>query len=123
MWDVGESGLSARIFSAIAGLFNEDITITGHGTLAKRSMQPLVTALASLGLIVEHNNYHLPLIIKGKINNFKTEIDAADGSQVLTGLLIALTKAEYDSEILVQNLSSKPYIDVTLCTLRSFGAR
>jgi 3-phosphoshikimate 1-carboxyvinyltransferase len=121
IWNVGESGLSARIFSAIAGLYDEDITITGHGTLLKRSMQSLITALTRLGLIVEHRNHLLPLIIKGKINKFRSEIDAADGSQILTGLLIAMAKAEYESEILVQNLSSKPYIDVTLCTLRSFG--
>lgn len=121
-WDVGESGLSARIFSVLAGLYEQEISITGHGTLLNRSMTSLITTLENSGLLIEHNDFKLPIKIKGKIKNFVFDINASDGSQVLTGLLIALTQSEYDSEIKVANLLSKPYIDVTLCILRSFGA-
>ena len=121
-WDVGESGLSARIFSAIAGLYENEKYITGQGTLLKRSMSSLISAIEKLGLQIEHNEYKLPFKIKGRIRNFNIDIDASDGSQVLTGLLIALTQADQDSEIKVDNLQSKPYIDITLCILRSFGA-
>lgn len=122
VWNVGESGLSARIFSVIAGLYEQEITVTGQGTLLKRSMTSLISALEKTGLQIEHNEFKLPCKIKGKINNFSININASDGSQVLTGLLIALTQAESDSEIIVNNLQSKPYIDITLCILRSFGA-
>jgi 3-phosphoshikimate 1-carboxyvinyltransferase len=121
-WNVGESGLSARIFSAIAGLYKQDITITGQGTLLKRSMTSLISALEKAGLQIDHNEFKLPIKVKGGITNYSFDIDAQDGSQVLTGLLIALTQAEYDSEIKLTNLRSKPYIDITLCILRSFGA-
>jgi 3-phosphoshikimate 1-carboxyvinyltransferase len=121
-WNAGESGLSARIYSSIAGLYDQDIRITGKGTLLRRSMKSLIDVLTNVGLKVEHSDFHLPIVIRGKINNFRPELDAADGSQVLTGLIIALTQAENDSFIKVYNLNSRPYIDVTLCMLKAFGA-
>ena len=36
--NVGESGLSMRMFAPIAGLFNYDITFTGQGSILKRPM-------------------------------------------------------------------------------------
>ena len=122
VWDVGESGLCARMFAPIAGLFEEDITITGKGTLLSRPMNSVVYGLQQLGLEVEHNNYFLPLIIKGKIKNYKLNIDSSSGSQLLTGLLIAFTQADQKSDINVKNLKSKPYIDLTTCVLNGFGA-
>ena len=122
IWNVGESGLSARIFSFLAGLFDEEIMITGHGTILNRSMRTLIDALSAAGLSVEHQNFRLPIIIKGKINKFRHILDAQDGSQVLTGMLIAFTQAEKDSEIEVINLKSRPYIDISLSTLQLFGA-
>ena len=123
VWNVGESGLSARMFAPIAGLFEEDITISGKGSLLNRPMNTVIDALAKLGLAVEHNGGYLPLKIKGEITNHNFELDLSSGSQLLTGLLIALSKAKQDSEITVKNLKSKPYIDLTKCVLASFGAR
>lgn len=123
VWNVGESGLSARMFAPIAGLFEEDITITGKGSLLKRPMNTVIDALEKLGLEVKHNGGYLPLEIKGEITNYNFELDLSAGSQLLTGLLIALSKAKQDSEIKVKNLKSKPYIDLTKCVLAAFGAR
>lgn len=122
VWDVGESGLCARMFAPIAGLFEEDITITGEGSLLSRPMNTVVNGLQQLGLEVEHNNNFLPLTIKGKIKNYKLKLDSSSGSQFLTGLLISLTQADQKSDIKVKNLKSKPYIDLTTCVLEGFGA-
>ncbi len=122
VWDVGEAGLSARMFAPIAGLYEEDITITGKGSILKRPMNSVIEALEQLGLEVEHNNFCLPLKIKGKINNYNLDLDLSSGSQLLTGLLIALSKADKDSKIRVKNLKSKPYIDLTICAAQGFGA-
>jgi len=123
VWNVGESGLSARMFAPVAGLYKEDITIAGEGSILKRPMNTVVEALEKLGLEVEHNDYHLPLIIKGTISNHKLELDMSSGSQLLTGLLIALSKAGRDFNIRVKNLKSKPYIDLTMCVAKGFGAQ
>jgi 3-phosphoshikimate 1-carboxyvinyltransferase len=42
-------------------------------------------------------------------------------SQLLTGLLIALPLAEDDSELEVEGLASRGYVDLTLDTMRAFG--
>ncbi len=122
VWNVGESGLSARMFAPVAGLFDDDITITGEGSILKRPMNSVVLALQQLGLQVEHKDYFLPLTIRGKISNNNLELDLSSGSQLLTGLLIALSKSEKDSTIKVKNLKSKPYIDLTICAAKGFGA-
>ncbi len=123
IWNVGESGLSARMFAPIAGLFEEEITIVGKGSLLKRPMYSVIEALKQLGLNVEHNDYLLPLKIKGRIKNFDLKLDLSSGSQLLTGLLIAMSRAGKKSIISVKNLKSKPYIDLTSCVLTSFGNR
>ena len=50
-------------------------------------------------------------------------IDGSISSQLLTGLLMALPLASENSEISVNNLKSKPYIDMTIQVLNSFGIR
>jgi len=47
----------------------------------------------------------------------------SSGSQILTGLMIALSKAKKNSVINVSNLKSKPYIDLTVCVLTAFKNR
>jgi 3-phosphoshikimate 1-carboxyvinyltransferase len=49
------------------------------------------------------------------------EIDGSVSSQLLTGLLMALPLAKKSSKIKVNNLKSKPYIDLTIQILKSFG--
>jgi 3-phosphoshikimate 1-carboxyvinyltransferase len=63
----------------------------------------------------------LPLVIQGPLIGGKCEIDGSVSSQLLTGLLMALPLAARNSEIKVNNLKSKPYIDMTIQILKSFG--
>jgi 3-phosphoshikimate 1-carboxyvinyltransferase len=42
-------------------------------------------------------------------------------SQLLTGLLIALAHCTEPSELIVSNLTSRPYIDMTIAILQDFG--
>jgi 3-phosphoshikimate 1-carboxyvinyltransferase len=53
----------------------------------------------------------------------KLEIDGSVSSQMLTGLLMALPLASEDSVIEVNNLKSRPYIDLTLHILKDFGIK
>ena len=62
-----------------------------------------------------------PLQFRGPIVGGYSEIDGSVSSQLLTGLLMALPLAEKNSEIKVNNLKSKPYIDMTIQILSSFG--
>jgi 3-phosphoshikimate 1-carboxyvinyltransferase len=117
----GESGLAIRMFSPIAALYDAEITMVGANSLKKRPMFMVEEALNQLGVKCSTTGGFLPLTIKGPIIGGKIEIDGSVSSQLLTGLLMALPLATKDSEIKVNNLKSKPYIDMTIQILKSFG--
>ena len=121
MLNCGESGLAIRMFSPIAALNDEEITLTGKGSLTKRPMSMVEEALRQLGVKCSSRDGFLPLTVRGPLKAGKCEIDGSVSSQLLTGLLMAMPVLEGDSEIYVKDLKSKPYIDMTLQVLDKFG--
>ena len=119
----GESGLAIRMFSPVAALFDEEIILTGAGSLKKRPLGMIMDALSQFNVECTSNNGFLPLKIKGPLKGGKCEIDGSVSSQLLTGLLMALPLASRNSEIRVSNLKSRPYIDMTLQVLQNSGIK
>lgn len=117
----GESGLAIRMFSPIAALYPAEIKMVGANSLKKRPMFMIEEALNQLGVKCTSSGGFLPLTIEGPIVGGYCEIDGSVSSQLLTGLLMALPLAAGNSEIRVNNLKSKPYIDMTIQILKSFG--
>jgi 3-phosphoshikimate 1-carboxyvinyltransferase len=117
----GESGLAIRMFSPIAALYPAEITMVGANSLKKRPMFMIEEALNQLGVKCTSSGGFLPLTIQGPIVGGHCEIDGSVSSQLLTGLLMALPLAAKNSEIKVNTLKSKPYIDMTIQILKSFG--
>jgi 3-phosphoshikimate 1-carboxyvinyltransferase len=117
----GESGLAIRMFSPIVALYPSEITLVGANSLKKRPMFMIAEALNQLGVECRTSDGFLPLTIKGPLTGGKCEIDGSVSSQLLTGLLMALPLTSKDSDIVVTNLKSKPYIDMTIQLLHSFG--
>lgn len=118
----GESGLSMRMFAPVAALFNFDITFTGEGSILKRPMDFFDEIFPSLGIEIYSNGGKLPLTIKGPLHPKNITVDGSLSSQFLTGLLFAFAKAcTAPVSISVKNLSSTPYIDLTLSVLNHFG--
>jgi 3-phosphoshikimate 1-carboxyvinyltransferase len=81
----------------------------------------VAASLRQLGAVVTSNNGRLPLTLQGPIDGGRANIDGSISSQLLTGLLVALPLAPENSELLVADLKSKPYIDLTIDLLRAFG--
>jgi 3-phosphoshikimate 1-carboxyvinyltransferase len=131
----GESGLSIRMFTPLAALSNKEITINGSGSLLTRPMDFFDEILPQLGVKVKSNNGKLPLVIQGPLQPKSIEVDGSLSSQFLTGLLMAfstspsnsLSKGEGEQSasvsIKVNNLKSKPYIDLTLDVMKKFGLK
>jgi 3-phosphoshikimate 1-carboxyvinyltransferase len=117
----GESGLSARMFSAIAATYENKITVTGKGSLVERPFQLVNDALVQLGKTVELNNGKLPMALRGKMHSAEITIDGSESSQLLTGLLISLPMLNGKSIVYVHHLRSIPYIQMTLDILAHFG--
>lgn len=119
----GESGLGIRMFSPIAALWCGELTLTGEGSLLLRPVSMIEKPLKKLGVRVTTTNGCPPLKVKGPLMGGEAEVDGSVSSQFLTGLLMALPKAPKDSRLMVTNLKSTPYIDITLGLLDTFGVQ
>ena len=118
----GESGLGIRMFTPIAALSNELISIEGKGSLVKRPMHFFDEILPKVGVKVQSQKGFLPIQIQGPLVPANITIDGSLSSQFLTGMLMAYAATEkHNIEIKVIDLKSKPYIDLTLAVLNSFG--
>lgn len=118
---VGESGLATRLFTPIASLWHEAITIQGEGTLLHRPMIMMIEPLRALGVKVRDGGGYLPIEVKGPIHGGEIEVDGSISSQFITGLLLSLPLAEEDTTLHVTSPVSTPYIDMTIDTARIFG--
>ena len=118
----GESGLGIRMFTPIAALSSELISIEGKGSLVKRPMHFFDEILPKVGVKVQSQKGFLPIEIQGPLVPANITIDGSLSSQFLTGMLMAYAANEKQGiEIKVIGLKSKPYIDLTLAVLNTFG--
>lgn len=119
--NVGESGLSARMFIPIFAALGLSITVTGTGSLLNRPFDIYESVLPSLGVMMTSNNGKLPITLKGTLQPKDITIDGSVSSQFITGLLLAfqMSKAN-DVTIEVTNLNSKPYVDLTINMAQEF---
>lgn len=122
MINCGESGLGIRMFTPIAALSNEEIIIEGTGSLVSRPMDFFDEIFPKLKISIQSNHGRLPLQIRGPLVPADIEVDGSLSSQFLTGLLMAYGAAgAKDVAIHVNNLTSRPYIDLTLQVMKHFG--
>lgn len=122
--DVGNSGTTLRIMTAVSALASGAVVLTGDASIRRRPNNPLLVALNDLGAdaFSTRNNGMAPLVVRGKLRGGKTFIDGSVSSQFITGLLIACPFAERDTEIVVRGtLKSRPYVEITLEMLRRAG--
>jgi len=119
--DCGEAGLSLRMFSPIAALSSRAITFHAQGSLRNRPAGMIEATLRQLGCRCSTCAGFPPVRVQGPLQGGDAEVDGAVSSQFLTGLLIALPRAENSSRLQVRELKSKPYIDLTIEVLEQFG--
>lgn len=119
----GESGLAIRLFAPIVSLFNHEVELKAEGSLLKRPADFMTSTLNQLGVELKTKNGFPPIKIQGPLKTGTAEVDGSLSSQFLSGLLIALPKAQGDTTLKVNNLMSIPYIDMTLKAIESFGAK
>lgn len=119
--DCGEAGLSIRMFSAIAALLDQSVILTGRGSLLKRPMKVIEESLRAAGAECTTSNGFVPVKVRGPLPGGTARIDGSLSSQVVTGILMAAPMALNDMTLLVDNLQSRPYVDITLSVMESFG--
>lgn len=119
--DCGESGSTLRFMLPVTSALCGGGSFTGSGRLPNRPIGELVTAMRSGG--VEFSAESLPLAITGKLRPGCYTLPGNVSSQYISGLLMALSVTLGESVVnLSSHLESSAYVDMTLDTLRIFGA-
>ena len=119
--DFRESGSTARFLLPVTSALCENAEFTGRGRLPQRPFAELTGEMRKNGVMVSSDN--LPMITSGKLKSGVFEIRGDISSQYITGLLFALLNVDEESKIcLTTELLSAPYVDMTLDTLKEFGA-
>jgi 3-phosphoshikimate 1-carboxyvinyltransferase len=122
--DVGQSAVTARLMLACAALRPDETLVDGHISMQKRPNKDLVDALRALGATLDStNDGHLPTTVKGTRSlHGPARVSGTISSQYLTSLLIIAPLIEGGLTIEVDgDLTSKPYLDLTLDEMRKFG--
>ena len=127
---VGESGLLTRLMIPILARINgSPVTLTGHGTLPGRPLSGANDIMAAFGVVlanlghVSRKDVYVPLRIDGTLLPGRADISGKGGSQLISGLLMALPLEDRNSALFVHDPRSIPYMFITLDVLRKFGIR
>ena len=137
---VGESGLLTRMMiPVLAQLCPGAVTVTGEKTLlsrpltgAREIMEAFEAGLESLECGADGNAgasdstsgpVKVPLTVTGPLKPGRAEISGKHGSQLISGLLMALPFAEKNSQLIVTDPKSIPYMFITLEVLKKFGIK
>lgn len=124
-YDCGGSATAARFLLALFSMFEGERIIDGDKTLRKRPVGEGVDVARSLGADVRFLEKEglLPLRVSGKRwNGGRIEISDRTSSQFVSGMLIAAPLAEREVVIEARGPVSRPYIEMTVAAMRSFGA-
>jgi 3-phosphoshikimate 1-carboxyvinyltransferase len=84
-------------------------------------MSQFESVFATLGGSLKTTAGSFPLAVHGPLQGGACQLDGQLSSQFLTGLLTVLPSTPSDSSIDVIDLTSKPYIELTLGVLADFG--
>jgi 3-phosphoshikimate 1-carboxyvinyltransferase len=127
MLDIHHAGTAMRFLTAyLAATTQKEITLTGSPSMLQRPIGPLVDALRDMGAAITYTGKqgYPPLKIAPATLSGDATIDAGMSSQYISALaLIGPYLKKGLTLTLTGNITSKPYIDMTLSLLSSIGAK
>jgi len=127
MLDIHHAGTAMRFLTAyLAATTQKEITLTGSPSMLQRPIGPLVDALRDMGAAITYTGKqgYPPLKIAPAALSGNVTIDAGMSSQYISALaLIGPYLKKGLTLTLKGNITSKPYIDMTLSLLSSIGAK
>lgn len=124
--NVGPAGTAMRFLTAYLSLLGEKVEITGTERMKQRPIGTLVNALLSLGANISYKEVdgYPPVLVNGAFQQ-KTKhilIRGDISSQFLTALLLIASSLPQGLELeIMDELTSKPYVDMTLAMLAQCG--
>ena len=131
--NAGESGLLARLMIPLMAVLGDgNATVSGEGTLTRRPLKGARDIMGAFGVRPEtisgtgqesFSEVHVPLTISGKLEGGKVTVSGSGGSQLISGLLMALPLLQEDAVIRLTEPKSIPYLFITMDVLKAFGVK
>ena len=124
--NIGPAGTAMRFLTAYFTLQGEEVILTGSERMKQRPIGILVDALQTLGAEIsyEENEGYPPLKIAGNIQQ-KTDRISIKGnisSQYITALLLIASSLPIGLTLEIEgDLTSRPYVEMTLAMLQQAG--
>ena len=135
----GESGLLTRMMIPLLSVLNDgDVRVTGEKTLTGRPLKGAPEIMSAFGVRLvqageraansasgpaDASEVFVPLDINGSLNAGKASISGISGSQIISGLLMALPLLDEDTVIELNNPKSIPYLFITMDVMKAFGVK
>lgn len=124
--NIKAAGTAMRFTTAFLSVGQGEHVITGTERMRHRPIGVLVDALRRLGASIEYveEDGFPPLRIRGrKLEGGHLDIPGNVSSQYISALLMVAPVMEKGMTLhLTGNIISRPYIDLTICTMQEFGA-
>lgn len=122
----GESGLLTRLMIPLLPMISKSpVRMTGEKTLLDRPLKGAEEMMSAFGVNMENESgdCRIPLTVTGPLHSGQAEISGRYGSQLISGLLMALPLADKYSKVTVREPKSIPYMFITLDVMKKFGVR
>ena len=125
--NIGAAGTAMRFSTALLAVSEGTHVITGSERMKHRPIGILVEALRQLGAQIEYvdQDGFPPLRIVGnsKLGGGKVELSGSVSSQYISALLMIGPMLKNGLILnLIDNVVSRPYIDMTLAVMKTYGA-
>ncbi len=120
---IGNAGTAMRFLTAFLPLGHGSYMLDGNARMRERPIGDLTAALAQLGARVETSNGFPPVrVTSSGLPGGSATLAGDVSSQFLSALLMIAPYADRSVEIrLSTQLLSRPYVDLTLAVMHSFG--
>jgi 3-phosphoshikimate 1-carboxyvinyltransferase len=126
--DIGPAGTAMRFLTAYYAIQEDEVILTGSKRMKERPIGILVDALRVLGANIdyEENDGYPPIKLKGgfKQQTGKISIKGNISSQYITALLLIAARLPLGLELHIEGeLTSRPYVEMTLAMLETSGIK
>ena len=124
--NIGPAGTAMRFLTAYFAIQDDEVILTGSERMKQRPIGILVDALRQLGanIAYEEQDGFPPLRLKGGFTQLTNQINIKGNisSQYITALLLIAAELPLGLELHIEgDLTSKPYVEMTLAMLQQAG--
>lgn len=126
--DIGPAGTAMRFLTAYYSLQEGEVILSGSERMKQRPIGILADALITLGAEIAYTEKegYPPLRIKGPLKQKADQVSIKGNisSQYISALLLIAPKLEQGLKLIIEGeLTSKPYVEMTLAMMEQAGIR